>query len=90
MEKAFELYSLWRKQALPEGLAEELNSIENNKEEIQDRFCSHMKFGTSGLRGIMGAGTARMNSVVIKRATLGIADYLLEKRENPVIASQRN
>lgn len=86
MEKAFELYSLWRKQALPEGLAEELNSIENNKEEIQDRFCSHMKFGTSGLRGIMGAGTARMNSVVIKRATLGIADYLLEKRENPVIA----
>ena len=86
MEKAFELYSLWRKQALPEGLAEELNSIENNKEEIQDRFCSHMKFGTSGLRGIMGAGTARMNSVVIKRATLGISDYLLEKRENPVIA----
>jgi len=86
MEKAFEQYSLWCNEILPQDMINELKSIEKNNEEIHDRFCSHMKFGTSGLRGIMGAGTARMNEIVIRRATHAIADYLSEKRENPVVA----
>lgn len=54
-------------------------------EEIYDRFCRDMTFGTSGLRGKMGIGTNRINEIVIKRATMGVADYLLSKHEKPKV-----
>jgi len=86
MEKALKEYTRWLSEALPQDLREELETIKENKEEIYDRFCRHMTFGTSGLRGRMGAGTCFINSVVLKRATMGIADYVLERRPHPAIA----
>ncbi|WP_315168881.1 phospho-sugar mutase [Metaclostridioides mangenotii] len=55
----------------------ELKSIENDDEEIQDRFYKDLEFGTGGLRGVVGAGTNRMNVYTVRRATLGVANYVL-------------
>ena len=85
MEKAREQYSLWKAADLPENLRHEAAAIEGNTEEIYDRFCKDMTFGTSGLRGKMGIGTNRINEIVIKRATMGVADYLLSKHKRPKV-----
>lgn len=61
----------------------ELLSIKDDKE-IEDRFYRDLEFGTGGLRGIMGAGSNRMNKYIIRKATKGLADYLLENRENDI------
>ena len=68
---------------LPEDLAAELAQIQGDRDEIYDRFCKDIAFGTSGLRGKMGAGTNRINSVVLRKATMGIARYLTERYERP-------
>lgn len=83
MEKANRQYSYWREQDLPVNLREEASAIENDSDEIYDRFCRDMTFGTSGLRGKMGLGTNRINEIVIRRATMGVADYLLSKHRRP-------
>ena len=85
MEKALMQYTRWMSESLPADLRDELDNIKYNNEEIYDRFCRDMTFGTSGLRGRMGAGTSRINSVVLQRATMGIADYVLERRPHPAI-----
>ena len=85
MDKAKIEYAIWKEQILPDDLALELKECENDEEQIHDRFCKDMTFGTSGLRGKMGVGSNRMNSVVIRRATMGIADYLLTKYQVPVV-----
>lgn len=85
MERANKEYSSWAAEILPEDLTEELESIKENRNEIYDRFCKDMSFGTSGLRGKMGVGSNRINSVVLKRATRGVADYLLAKHDRPVV-----
>ncbi len=56
----------------------ELLSIQENDGEIKERFFSDLEFGTAGLRGIIGAGTARMNIYVVRRATQGLAMYILK------------
>ncbi len=61
----------------------ELLSISDEKE-IEDRFYRDLEFGTGGLRGIMGAGSNRMNKYIIRKATKGLADYLLANRENDI------
>lgn len=61
-------------------LKEELNSLSDK--ELQDAFYTDLAFGTGGLRGIMGVGTNRMNSVVLQKATLGFARYLLKNEPN--------
>ena len=72
-----ELYQNWLKQT--EGsLHAELEAIAGNEAEINDRFYRELEFGTAGLRGILGAGTNRMNIYTIRRATQGLADYLNE------------
>jgi len=77
MDKVKEQYNLWRTSSgFDEKTRAELNAIEDDSE-IIDRFYCDLAFGTGGLRGIMGAGTNRMNSYVIRRATKGLADYLL-------------
>lgn len=81
MEKAIKQYSSWTRENLPENLKAEAEAIKGNEEEIYDRFCRDMTFGTSGLRGKMGLGTNRMNRIVVRRATMGVADYLLSKHE---------
>ncbi len=85
MEKARKQYSLWTKEILPEDLRQESEEIFGNEEEIYDRFCRDMSFGTSGLRGKMGFGTNRMNTIVVRRATMGVADYLLSKHKKAKI-----
>lgn len=72
-----ELYSLWCEKAVDDpDLQTELKSIEGNNEAIQDRFYRDLEFGTGGLRGVIGAGSYRMNIYTIRRATQGLADYV--------------
>jgi phosphoglucomutase len=59
-------------------LRAELESIAGDEAAIKDRFWRHLEFGTGGLRGVMGAGTNRMNQYTVARATQGLADYLCE------------
>lgn len=74
------LYSEWLENAVEDkDLTAELESIKNNEDEIYDRFYTALKFGTAGLRGIIGAGTNRMNIYVVRQATQGLANYVLKK-----------
>lgn len=57
----------------------ELLEIKDNPEEIEDRFYKELEFGTAGLRGIIGAGTNRMNKYVVGKATQGLANYILKQ-----------
>lgn len=57
----------------------ELISIENDEKEIEDRFYKDLAFGTGGLRGVMGAGSNRMNKYTVGKATFGLANYLKSK-----------
>lgn len=85
---ALQTYRLWlenTKEREPE-LYRELLRIENDPEEISSRFHSHLSFGTAGLRGIIGAGTNRMNVLVIRRTTQGLADYIIKKGFNKAVA----
>lgn len=61
----------------------ELEEIEENEEEIEDRFYCDLSFGTAGMRGIMGAGTNRMNTYTVRKATRGLAVWLKKQNENP-------
>ena len=82
-----ELYSLWRSNVAGEpDLLSELESIEGDKEAINDRFYRNLEFGTGGLRGVIGAGTNRMNVFTVRRATQGFADYLNQEYKNPSVA----
>ena len=57
----------------------ELSEIKGNEKEIEDRFYKELEFGTAGLRGIIGAGTNRMNKYTVGKATQGLAKYILEQ-----------
>jgi len=63
---------------IDEDTKEELRSIESNDDEIKDRFYKNLEFGTAGLRGIVGAGTNRMNKYTVGKATQGLANYILK------------
>ena len=58
-------------------LKPELSKIEGNDEEIKERFAVSLKFGTAGLRGVLGAGTNRMNIYTVRQATQGLANYII-------------
>ena len=58
----------------------ELLSIKDDEKEIEDRFYKELEFGTAGLRGIIGAGTNRMNKYTVGKATQGLANYILEQK----------
>ena len=60
-------------------LKPELSRIEGNDDEIKERFAVALKFGTAGLRGVLGAGTNRMNIYVVRRATQGLANYIIKQ-----------
>ena len=82
-----ELYALWLEKAVDDpDLIEELKSIEGDDEAIKDRFYRDLEFGTGGLRGVIGAGTYRLNVYTIRRATQGLADYVNESFENGSVA----
>lgn len=75
------LYKLWLEKTKdnPE-IYNELVSANDNDDEILDRFYKNLEFGTAGLRGVLGAGTNRMNIYTVCQATQGLADYLNSKR----------
>ncbi len=81
------LYALWKEKAvLDKDLQDELKAIEGDEEAILDRFYKNLEFGTGGLRGVIGAGTNRMNVYTVAQATQGLADYLNEEFDEPSVA----
>ena len=86
-------YETWLNNPYFDGeTKEELNSIKDNEKEIEDRFYKNLEFGTAGLRGIIAAGTNRINKYTVRRATFGLANYIIkntteeEKNRGVVIA----
>ncbi|MCR5419041.1 MAG: phospho-sugar mutase [Lachnospiraceae bacterium] len=61
-----------------ENTKQELLAIRNDEKEVEDRFYRDLEFGTGGLRGVIGAGTNRMNVYTVRKATQGLADYILQ------------
>lgn len=73
------MYDLWLEKAVADpDLRAELQSIANDEEAKNDRFYRDLEFGTGGLRGVIGAGTNRMNIYTVNKATQGLAEYILE------------
>ncbi|MBD5161193.1 MAG: phospho-sugar mutase [Oscillibacter sp.] len=71
------LLTRWLERAADDpDLTAELNEVKDNPEAVSDRFYRDLAFGTGGLRGVIGAGTNRMNIYTVRRATQGLADYL--------------
>lgn len=82
-----ELYSLWCEKAVDDpDLKTELDSIKDDADAIKDRFYRDLEFGTGGLRGVIGAGSYRMNIYTVRRATQGLADYVKEAFDKPSVA----
>lgn len=81
-------YNEWLNNKLfDEKIKKELIEIKENDQEIKDRFYKDLEFGTAGLRGIMGAGTNRMNKYTVTKATQGLANYILKQAgENKGVA----
>ncbi len=75
------IYQNWKKQQLPENLLNELISIAEDEKMIEDRFYQYVSFGTGGMRGILGAGTNRMNVYTIRRVSEGLARYVASNGE---------
>jgi phosphoglucomutase len=65
---------------------EDLLSVQNNVDEIKDRFYKSLEFGTGGLRGIIGSGTNRMNIYTVRKTSYGLAQYVVSKNPNAKIA----
>ena len=73
-----EMYQQWLDNPyFDEETKAELKAIEGNEKEIEDRFYMDLEFGTAGLRGVIGAGTNRMNVYTVRKATQGLANYIL-------------
>lgn len=73
-------YEEWLTDAtFDEGTKEELRGIKEDDNEIKERFYKDLEFGTAGLRGIIGAGTNRMNVYTVRKATQGLANYIIKK-----------
>ena len=82
-----EAYKRWMETELEDAaLSAELASIEGNDEEIKDRFAVALSFGTAGLRGVLGAGTNRMNIYVVRQATQGLANWVKTQGGNQLVA----
>ena len=80
-------YALWLQKAVEDSdLIEELKRISGDEKEIYDRFYKELEFGTAGLRGVIGAGTNRMNIYTVRRTTQGLANYLNSKKDGACVA----
>jgi len=76
-----DIYHVWLTDPyFDEDTKAELEAIKDNEKEIEDRFYRELEFGTGGLRGVIGAGTNRMNVYTVRKATQGLANYILEQR----------
>lgn len=81
-----ENYKRWLGKVTEEDLLTELKAIAGKEEEINDRFYRDLEFGTGGLRGVIGAGTYRMNEHTVARATQGYSNYLNKAAKNPSVS----
>ena len=80
MKKYLEEYERWLSSPdFEKKTKKELEEIKNDEKEIEDRFYKELEFGTAGLRGVIGAGTNRMNKYTVGKATQGLANYILEQ-----------
>lgn len=87
MNDYMKLYDLWLSKTSDNAeIHSELESVAGNNDEILDRFYRNLEFGTAGLRGVLGAGTNRMNTYTVGQATQGLADYLNGKYERSSVA----
>lgn len=78
---AREIYKFWLTDAyFDEQTKEELRSIAGDEKEIEERFYRDLEFGTGGLRGIIGAGTNRMNIYTVRKATQGLANFIMKEK----------
>lgn len=84
--KVLERYEVWRTQVKDPELLAELNQIMGDETEIEDRFYRELEFGTGGLRGMLGAGTNRMNVYTVAKATQGYSSYLKKTADKPSVA----
>lgn len=81
-KEVLEAYKLWTESdKIDEETRKELIKIEADEAEIEDRFYKNLDFGTAGLRGIIGAGTNRMNIYTVRKATQGLANYISDMGE---------
>ena len=71
-----ERYEFWCNADLPEDVKAELAAIQTDEEELKGRFGGDLQFGTAGMRGIMGAGSNRLNRYTVRRAAQGMAAWL--------------
>ena len=80
-------YDLWCARATEDAdVVAELNAVAGNEGEIRDRFYRELAFGTGGLRGVIGAGSNRMNIYTVRKATQGLADYLNARYDSAAVA----
>lgn len=88
-----EIYNQWLENPyFDEATKEELKAIKDDENEIKERFYMDLEFGTAGLRGIIGAGTNRMNIYVVRRATQGLANYIakVDKKSQEILILECN
>lgn len=87
LERAQVQYELWRNDPLiDEETKRELELLAADAKELEDRFYRNLEFGTGGLRGVIGAGTNRMNRYTVARATQGLAQFVRAQGERPAVA----
>lgn len=87
MTKENALYQLWCENASEDAdLVKELETIRGDADAVRERFYKDLEFGTGGLRGVLGAGTGRMNIYTVRRATQGLANYVKESFAAPSVA----
>lgn len=91
-----EIYNQWlESDYFDDDTKKELENIKGNEKEIEDRFYTDLEFGTAGLRGIIAAGTNRINIYTVRRATFGLANYIIkntteEEKERGVVIAHDN
>ena len=90
MTRETELLATWLDNVEEADLREELEAMRDDEKAAIEAFHKDLEFGTAGLRGIIGAGTDRMNVYTVGRATQGFADYLVANYENPSVVIGRD
>lgn len=84
------IYEKWLNDAyFDEGFRQELQAIANDEKEIEDRFYRDLEFGTAGMRGVIGAGRNRINAYIVRKASQGFANFLLERKHKVLKESKK-
>lgn len=86
MDNVNRLYEIWCQKALDDqDIVDELKNMKDNPSQIEDAFYKNLTFGTGGLRGVIGAGTNKLNIYTVAKATQGLSDYLNKHYQNPSV-----